>query len=119
MPKPVAVIDIGSNTIKLLVAQLSPENRIEVLLRESSETRLGKGLNAKEPRFDSEMIERAEKAVCELLNKAEKLSPAATRIVATSAVRDAVNRDEFTSALRKQTGIEPDVLTGEQEAEFI
>lgn len=102
-----AIIDIGSNSIRYLGA--SPEKRLVT-------TRLAQGLITTGMLSDAAM-QRSAAVIKEYaaLAKEEGLIPAA---YATSAVRDAKNRDVFLQAVREETGICIDVLSGEREAEY-
>lgn len=120
MEQKVAVIDIGSNTIKLLVAARAADGAgIETLRRRTLEARMGRGISASNPFFPPEVIERGARAVAELVREARELNPATMRIVATSAARDAQNRDDFSAAVREKTGLPLEILSGEREAQLI
>jgi exopolyphosphatase / guanosine-5'-triphosphate,3'-diphosphate pyrophosphatase len=115
----VAVVDIGSNSIKLLVAARDTAGRLVELAQRTEETRIGTGITDTPPRLRDDSIERGVASVRLLLGDAVRFAPAAVRIVATSAVRDAANRVDFISRLRAVTGHELTVLTGDEEARLI
>jgi len=120
MPSPsVAVIDIGSNTIKLLVAARALAGGLQTLTSETIDARISAGIGRAEPRLSEEGMTRGLAAVRALLAVAAPFSPAQTVIVATSAVRDAVNGAEFRDRLRATTGHPLRILTGDEEANFI
>lgn len=119
MSEKIAVIDIGSNTIKLLVAEEDPQGTVATVDRKTLETRLGQGISSADPRFSPELINRATEAIVSLVAEARAFSPADIRIVATSAVRDALNRDELTAAVAEQTDLALEILSGRREAELI
>ncbi|HLS28374.1 MAG TPA: hypothetical protein VK041_06960 [Opitutales bacterium] len=119
MLAPIAVIDIGSNTIKLLVTRETSDGKLDSVFRKSLETRIGKGLNARNPIFPKRVISDAMDAVAELVREAKKFSPKTIRIVATNAVRDSGNRNEFEAAVLERAGIKLEVLSGKREAELI
>lgn len=120
MPDKVAVIDIGSNTIKLLVASKEPHGTgITTLLRRTIEARLGKGISGDCPAFSREVIERGAEVVAQLVGEARALNPEAIQIVATSAARDAQNREELAAAIAEKTGLHLEILSGQREAELI
>ena len=111
----VAVIDIGSNSIKLLVADKSGALHEDVEL-----VRISTGMaNAREPRIQDDRFEAAVDTVSDLLSEAENYKPQKIKIVATSAVRDAVNKDDFCDAIKKATGHQVEVLSGVEEAQYI
>jgi exopolyphosphatase/guanosine-5'-triphosphate,3'-diphosphate pyrophosphatase len=115
----VAVIDIGSNTIKLLVAARDPAGRLQTLTSETIDARISAGIGRTDPRLSEEGMTRGLAAVQELLTEAAPFSPAQTALVATSAVRDAVNGAEFRERILAATGHGIRILTGDEEANLI
>ena len=117
--KPVAVIDIGSNSIKVLVAQRKSSGRIRSLDTHALEVRISTGISRKPPRLGEEGMQAGVAAVQALLARSLRFEPAAIHIVATSAVRDAVNGADFRSRIKSATGIDIRILSGEEEANLI
>jgi exopolyphosphatase/guanosine-5'-triphosphate,3'-diphosphate pyrophosphatase len=115
----VAVIDIGSNSIKLLVARRGTDGGLLEVFQRTEETRIGTGITGNPPRLGDEAMHRGIASVRSLLDDAARHAPGATALVATSAVRDASNREEFVSRLRDGTGHTLSVLKGEDEALLI
>lgn len=116
----IAVIDIGSNTIKLLVAKRHDGTRqVTSVFRRTVETRIGKGISADQPILSSESILRASDTVATLVQAAEPFEPTIIRIVATSAARDAANGNDLATAIYEKTGLSLDILSGEREGELI
>ncbi|MDQ6525651.1 exopolyphosphatase [Nocardioides sp. LHD-245] len=115
MRDPVAAIDCGTNTIKLLVGD--PANEPDEVRRESRMIRLGQGVDAT-GRLAPEALERAWAALDEYaaLIRAAGVGADRIRFCATSATRDASNAAEFTAGVRARLGIDPEVLSGEDEA---
>ena len=113
-----ASIDVGSNTVKLLVAEVGPEGGMKVLAREKELVRLGHEtfLTGK---LSSEAIEAGAEAVERLVRRARTSGAEAVRAVATCAVREAENADEFVEAVRSRCGVEVEVISGEEEARLI
>jgi exopolyphosphatase/guanosine-5'-triphosphate,3'-diphosphate pyrophosphatase len=107
---PVAAIDCGTNTIKLLIGTLP-----EVSVRESRMVRLGQGVDAT-GRLAPEALERAFAAIDEYAEMIRAAGVERIRFCATSATRDASNAAEFTDGVRARLGVEPEVLPGEEEA---
>jgi exopolyphosphatase / guanosine-5'-triphosphate,3'-diphosphate pyrophosphatase len=112
----VAAIDCGTNSIRLLIADITDDNFQEIT-REMEIVRLGQGVDAT-GKFDPEAIERtlaATKKYAEIIASkgVEKI-----RFCATSATRDASNRDLFIDGVREILGIEPEVIPGTEEAEL-
>ena len=115
--KPVAVVDVGSNTIKMLVAQFDAARQIQTLATLVEETRIGEGINGTPPAIQTEAIARGAAAIARLVEAAPEVS--ALCIVATSAVRDASNKATFVNAVERATGHEMRILSGDEEALLI
>jgi exopolyphosphatase/guanosine-5'-triphosphate,3'-diphosphate pyrophosphatase len=117
----VAVIDIGSNSIKALVAKNgATENTIVPLFEETKEVRISAGISGNPPTLGEESIEAGVRAVTSLWKSCQSHGPlAATRIVATAAVRAATNGHAFAKGVEDATGLQPDTLSGEEEADGI
>lgn len=113
----VSVIDIGSNTIKFLVAQ-GPE--VAVLDEFSADTRIGTGMG-KGATIVLQKGAMAASVACvqRLVERAGKFGPSRIVVVATSAVRDAENGAEFTAMLKEGTGLDTRILTGDEEARYV
>ncbi len=109
-----AAIDVGSNSIRLVVAQVLDDG-YRLLDDEKVITRLGRGL-AQTGRLDAESVEASVMAIKRLKAIAEGYGVSRLRAVATSAVREAVNSEGFIAALRQHTGIELEVISAEEEA---
>lgn len=119
MSRRVAVIDIGSNSIKLLVAERSDKGRIRTLLAALEETRISRGISAAHPTLSEAGMSAGVEAVVRLMTVAAEHDPDETAIVATSAVRDARNGGEFRKRVHDATGTDIRILTGDEEAELI
>ena len=120
MPDTVAVIDVGSNSIKLLVARAGAKpNSLETLCSETIETRISEGISRKLPNLNKEAIAAGTATIAELHSMAQNYQPDDTAIVATSAVRDAINGDDFVQAVETATGIQIRTLSGTEEANYI
>ncbi|MBI4025763.1 MAG: Ppx/GppA family phosphatase [Verrucomicrobia bacterium] len=116
--KRLAVLDLGSNSVKLLVAQAAKGREPDVLLETSEGTRIGEGIH-RAPRLTETAIQRTLDVIQEFKIQCRKWEVAEWRAVATSAVRDAVNRAEFVRRFQKAMGFPLRVLSGEEEAELI
>jgi exopolyphosphatase/guanosine-5'-triphosphate,3'-diphosphate pyrophosphatase len=114
--KRVAAIDCGTNSIRLLVADLDPETGAETELERRMEiVRLGQGVDAT-GRLADEALARTF-AACEAYAAVIKdLGATEVRFVATSATRDASNRADFVAGVRARLGVEPQVISGDEEA---
>ncbi|MFE4590431.1 Ppx/GppA phosphatase family protein [Streptomyces laurentii] len=114
----VAGIDCGTNSIRLLVADVHPETgELIELDRRMTIVRLGQGVD-RTGRLAPEALERTFAACREYAAVVKELGAERLRFVATSASRDAENRDEFVRGVVGILGVEPEVITGDQEAEF-
>ena len=113
----VAAIDCGTNSLRLLVADVPPSGAHTDLLRRMEIVRLGQGVDAT-GRLAPEAIERTRRVLAEYAEQARDLGATAVRMVATSATRDAENRADFQEMVRATLGGLPDVVTGREEAEL-
>jgi exopolyphosphatase/guanosine-5'-triphosphate,3'-diphosphate pyrophosphatase len=113
----VAAIDQGTNSIRLLVVEPAAEAGAPAaeLARDMLITRLGLGVD-RTGRFDHDALVRTIEALGSFCRRARALGAERIRVGATSAVRDAENRDEYAAAVRALAGSELEVITGEQEA---
>ncbi|MFF0816121.1 exopolyphosphatase [Rhodococcus sp. NPDC003318] len=115
----VAAIDCGTNSIRLLVADASDDGLTDVV-REMRVNRLGQGVDAT-GRFAPEAIERTRVALEEYAGMIRETGATKVRMVATSATRDAANREDFFAMTREILGAvipgaEAEVITGDEEA---
>ncbi|MEV7035072.1 Ppx/GppA phosphatase family protein [Streptomyces sp. NPDC093272] len=114
----VAAIDCGTNSIRLLVADADPATgELVDLDRRMVIVRLGQGVD-RTGRLASEALERTFAACREYAAVIKEYGAERLRFVATSASRDAENRDEFVRGVLDILGVEPEVISGDQEAEF-
>ncbi len=119
MSPPVAVIDIGSNSIKLLVAARDAAGGITALHTRTIEARISQGISQAEPQLGEEAMARGLDAIQSLLADARLHTPDQTLLVATSAVRDAKNGAEFRQRVEAATGHAIRILSGAEEAQLI
>lgn len=110
----VAGIDCGTNSLRLLIADVEDGNLTDVL-RTMEIVRLGQGVD-RTGRLDPAALERTFGAVDRCAASCVEHGVEASRFVATSATRDAANRDEFAAGVRARLGVEPEVVSGEEEA---
>lgn len=115
----VAVIDIGSNSIKVLVAQREADGRLVSRKGRTIDARISAGISKTEPRLSEDGMARGLAAIQELLADAAPFQPAQTILVATSAVRDALNGAEFRQRVLAATGHAIRILSGDEEANLI
>ena len=113
----VAAIDCGTNSIRLLIAEPDGYGGLRDLDRRLEIVRLGQGVDAS-GEFDPDALQRTFAAVdeyAELIRKSD-VPVEKVHFVATSAARDAKNRDTFFSGIKQRLGVLPDVISGETEA---
>lgn len=111
----VAGIDLGTNTVRLLVARFGDKSPFEELYSEQRITRLGQDLR-RAGRLVPEAIERTVAAIGDFKAMADRFQVDRMAVIATSAVRDALNRGEFIDRVRERTGYEVQVIDGDREA---
>jgi len=112
-----AAIDVGTNSIHMVVARVDDGDRFDVIAREKEVVRLGHGAGDMK-QLEPEAIDRG----VECLGRFRRLAEAAgaqVRAVATSAVREAQNHDEFLVRARVEAGVEVEVISGVEEARLI
>jgi exopolyphosphatase/guanosine-5'-triphosphate,3'-diphosphate pyrophosphatase len=114
-----AVVDVGSNSIKLLVAESGPGGLPVEILSRTLEVRISKGIGSGRPRLGADEMERGFEAICGLLGQARGLGADRLCVVATSAVRDASNGAEFLARIGAASGVSPRLLSGAEEANLI
>ena len=114
----VAVVDIGTNSTRLLLADVDPsDGSIAELARRSRVTRLGHGVDAS-GRLDDESVERTWQVLEDYRGEIEESGCEANLAVLTSAVRDASNGPEFAQRVRDELSFDAKVLSGDEEAQL-
>lgn len=111
----VAGIDCGTNSIRLLVADVDDAGRLTDLDRRMEVVRLGQGVD-RTGRLAPEALERTLDAARRYAAICADLGAERIRFVATSATRDAENRGDFVDGVRAALGVEPEVVSGDEEA---
>jgi exopolyphosphatase / guanosine-5'-triphosphate,3'-diphosphate pyrophosphatase len=116
-PGRVAAIDQGTNSIRLSVLEPGdgPHDPPTELARDMVITRLGRGVD-RTGRLDPDALADTTGALATYCRRARALGAERIRVGATSAIRDAANREEYATAVREHAGSELEVITGEQEA---
>lgn len=109
-----AAIDVGTNSIRLIVAEALAEGGYRLLDDEKAITRLGEGLN-ETGRLSPAAIERSSLAVARMRSIAEGYGAEAIRAVATSAAREAENGEELVEAVRAASGLDLEIISSEEE----
>ncbi|MGK2954865.1 MAG: Ppx/GppA phosphatase family protein [Solirubrobacterales bacterium] len=113
-PRKVAVIDIGTNSTRLLIAEVN-EGRVRELERRTRVTGLGRGVDHS-GQLSVEGIEAVCEAITDYVEEINQLGVESTSVIATSAVRDAENGDAFVAELRERFSLSAQVIAGEEEA---
>ncbi len=112
---PVAVIDIGTNTTRLLVAERDDDGAVVELGRRTTITSLGQGVDAT-GRLAPEAMERVARAIAEYRELIDRLGAERIVAVATSAMRDAENGPAFRDELKERFGVDARTISGDEEA---
>lgn len=110
----VAGIDCGTNSIRLLVADVA-DGRLVDVVRRMEIVRLGEGVD-RTGRFGDAALARTFAALDDYAAQIRSLGAERVRMVATSATRDAANREVFVDGVKSRLGVEPDVVSGDEEA---
>ncbi len=113
-----AAIDIGTNSMHLVVARLAEHGGFEILTSEKETVRLGQG-GGEMKRLAPDAIERGLAALARMAQVATSFGEVDLVAVATSAVREASNRDEFLDRAKREIGIDVEVISGFEEARLI
>ena len=111
-----AVIDVGTNSVKLLVADVDG-SVVRPLHEGSHQTRLGQGFYETHV-LQPGAIDLTAKAVADFVAEAQAWNPATLKVVATSAARDALNKQQLLSAIESASGLPVMIISGEQEADW-
>jgi exopolyphosphatase / guanosine-5'-triphosphate,3'-diphosphate pyrophosphatase len=110
-----AALDVGTNSTRLLVADVAGGAIVAEHAREMVITRLGRGVD-RTGRFDPAALARTLQVLAGYAATCRRLGVARRRLVATSATRDAADRQAFLDGVRDLLGVEPEVLSGQAEA---
>lgn len=111
----ISAIDIGSNSIRQIIADVSPDGGIRVVDEMKAAPRLGAGIQ-QTGRLSDEAADAAIFALSRMSALAEQLGAKRKRVVATSAVREAENGTEWLARVKDETGLRVVILNGEDEA---
>jgi exopolyphosphatase/guanosine-5'-triphosphate,3'-diphosphate pyrophosphatase len=111
-----AVIDVGTNSVKLLIADVLGES-VQPLHEESRQTRLGKNFYDTH-QLQADAIAHTAIAVADFAKTAREKNAGSVRVFATSAARDAQNAHDLVSAITTASGLKLEIISGEQEADW-
>lgn len=112
-----AACDVGTNSCRLLVAEIRETNKLEVLRKEIVTTRIGEGVQ-RSGWLSPEAISRTLNCLDSFMNIMRRCQVTERVVVATSAVREAINRDDFLVLAEERIGMHIQVLSGEREGEL-
>jgi len=112
-----ATIDVGTNSVLLLVADRTAEGRFQAVLERAEITRLGRGVDQSR-RLSPEGMEATLSVLTDYAQQARSLGAEAIAVSATSAARDAHNGAEFLEGARQRAGLTVEIISGEQEAQL-
>ncbi len=112
-----AAFDCGTNSLRLLVADVDEAGRLTEIAREMRVVRLGQGVD-RTGEFAPEALARTFAVCDEYAEIVARHAPDRMRFVATSASRDVSNRDEFAAGVQQRLGLLPEVIEGREEAEL-
>jgi exopolyphosphatase/guanosine-5'-triphosphate,3'-diphosphate pyrophosphatase len=115
MTRRVAGIDCGTNSIRLLIADVDNEGRLHDVVRRMEVVRLGEGVD-RTGRLSEAALERTRAALADYTAQIREHGVEAVRMVATSASRDAANAADFEAMVESVLGQAPEVITGDEEA---
>lgn len=110
-----AAIDVGTNSVKLHVAELSDDGEWRTVADRSEITRLGEGIH-ETGRLGEEPLRRTVDAIAELAEEARRNGAETIVVVGTAGLRQALNSHELLDAVRERAGVEVEVVSGEEEA---
>jgi exopolyphosphatase/guanosine-5'-triphosphate,3'-diphosphate pyrophosphatase len=114
----VAAVDCGTNSVRLLIADVDQHSRqLTEVQRVMRIVRLGEGVDAT-GRLSTEALQRTFAAIDDYRRLIDNHNVEAVRVVATSATRDAANRADFVNGMRERLGVEPEVISGADEAKL-
>src|SRR5688572_17886930 len=111
----IAAIDVGSNSIRQIIADVHSDGTIEVVDEMKAHPRLGRGLDTSGA-LSTESMDLAIDVLTRMATLAKQFGANRVEAVATSAVRDAVNAEFFLARVKQATGLKLRVLNGEDEA---
>jgi exopolyphosphatase/guanosine-5'-triphosphate,3'-diphosphate pyrophosphatase len=118
LPARFAAIDVGTNSIRLLVVERRADGRLEPLLRLGDSCRIGAGLEA-EGRISQSAEERAARTLTRFVRRARSLAPRTLVAAATHALRSASNGADVAARLGRVAGVPVSILTAEEEARYV
>ncbi len=117
LPRKIAALDVGTNTVLMLAVEPAADASVRTLLERARITRLGRGVDRRGA-LDAEAARRTLDTIIEFVNEARAAGVETIVAAATSALRDARDGGEFIGQVRKRAGVELEVISGKSEAEL-
>jgi len=114
----IAVLDLGTNTFHLLIAEVNSDKTFKILLKTNTVVKLGKG-GIGENKIAARPYQRGIRAIVNFKKQIKKTGADKIFAFATSAVRSSLNGKDFIREIKKQTGIKISIISGEEEANLI
>lgn len=112
----IASIDIGTNTVRLLIGELLEQGTVEKLHIERVITRLGEGFLQNKGDISKQAADRTISALCEFSEVLGDFGVEHSKAVATSVLRECTNAQEFIERANRKTGLEIEIISGDEEA---
>jgi exopolyphosphatase/guanosine-5'-triphosphate,3'-diphosphate pyrophosphatase len=109
-----AVIDVGTNSVKFVIGERGKDGEWQAVVDRADVTRLGEGLD-RTGELNEEPIRRTAEAIADMAEEAERHAVAAIAAAGTAGVRMARNGEAFVAAVRERTGIEVEIISGDEE----
>ena len=113
-PSRYACIDVGTNSIKILIAEKG-EEAIERVFESSQTTRIGQGMTPNSMRLREEPMRRSLETLSLFMEQAKLFQTKEITAVGTAALRDAENRDDFLRRVSQRCGLKIEIIPGEEE----
>ena len=110
-----AVVDVGTNSVKFVIGERGADGERRTVVDRAEVTRLGEGLD-RTGDLDEEPIARTVDAIADMAEEAAREEVVATAAVGTAGLRMAGNSESFVEAVRERTGIEVEIISGDEEA---
>jgi exopolyphosphatase / guanosine-5'-triphosphate,3'-diphosphate pyrophosphatase len=114
-PRRCACIDVGTNSVKMLIADVTPERAYRVF-ENSVVTRLGEAMNLNDGKLSEGPMNRTLAALEQMRTELDKANPVFVRCVGTAALRNATNSEQFVAMVAERTGLTIEVIPGREEA---
>lgn len=116
--KNIIMLDFGSNSTRMSHHQLDDNNHLQEIARYKEQTRLAAGMTAGEKKLQPEALKRVKQVLAKFVRRYQGLPNLSVYAIATAAVRQASNQSEFIDLVKQMTGVDVEVLSGQNEAYY-